>query len=72
MGKLEAWEQCVIYQLDDLRRELVNHNGGVEYTTLSEQLVLEQEKLCPVVEELQSCEGVVQDLRGQNKAKSGV
>ena len=66
-GKLEAWEQHALDQLDDLRRELKNHKGGVEYTTLAEQLVVEQEKLHSVGEELQSCEGVVRDLRGQNE-----
>ena len=65
-AKWEACEKRLLDQLDDMRLVIRNHNGQ-DNTRVSEQLAVEQQKLCTVSEELHTCEEAVQELREEKE-----
>ena len=65
-AKWEAREKRLLDQLDDMRVVIRNHNSQ-DNSRVSEQLAVEQQKLCTVTEELRTCEEAVQELREEKE-----
>lgn len=57
------WEAREKRFLDDMRQVIRNHDSQQENTVMSEQLAVEQQKLCTLTEEFRTCKGAVQERR---------